>query len=101
MCGHLSVQSLSSFAHLIQEAAQDADTVELLVRVAGFLDLCEVPDSVASVLNDTVEEGERPPGQLRIATHLVDNGQKCTEESHDAFRILASIKIFSLLLVTH
>ena len=73
MCGHFSVQPFIFFAILVQEAAQDADAVKLLVRVARLLDLCEVPDSIPSVLNNTVKKSEGPFGKLRIAAHLVNN----------------------------
>ena len=56
MCGQFTVQSFIFFAILVEEAAQDADAVKLLVRVARLLDLCEVPDSIAPVLNDTIKE---------------------------------------------
>ena len=99
VCGHFAVQSFIFFAILVEEAAKDADAVKLLVRVARLLDLCEVPDSITSVLNDTVKESEGPFGKLRIAAHLVDNCQKRAEQGHDGFCIISPIKELSLFFV--
>ena len=85
---------------LVEVAIQDTNAIELLVRVARLLDLCKVLDSVASILNDAVDEGEGPLDQLDLAAHLAHDRQECAKQSHDMLCILARVKEFSLLLMT-
>ena len=99
VCRHFTIQSLTVFAHLIEEAAQDADAVQFLVGVARLLDLCEVSDSIAVVFDDTVKESECPSDERGIAAHLVDNGKKRAEQGHHGLCIASLIEECSLVFM--
>ena len=70
---HITFESLLLVDLLVKIAIEDANAVELLVRVARFLDLGEVLDTVASILNDTINEGKGPSDEIWLAANLADD----------------------------
>ena len=98
---HVSLLSELLIDRLVEETIQDTNAVKLLVWVARLLDLCKILDSVASVLNDTIDESQGPLDQFSLTADLAHDRQQSAKQCHDLLRVLTCIKELSLLLVTH
>jgi len=54
---HITLLSLLGFHLLVKVAIEDANTVELLLWVAGLLHLSEELYAISPVFNDSIDEG--------------------------------------------
>jgi len=72
---------------------EDVDEIHVFLSVPGLLDVDEVLDTGALVLEDTVDEGEGEVGELGLGVDVLQDGEEHAEEVLDA---VLGVKVLTL-----
>ena len=98
---HVTTETRRHIVVVDQVAIENADAVEVLVRVSALLDGAEESNTCAVVLNDSIDKSECKLLEKLVAADVVDNEQEDSDDFLTLLSALPCIKELSLLIVAH